>query len=258
VATDSAGNIYVSDTSNNTIRKIAPDRTVTTIAGNANEGPGSADGKGSDARFNGPSHLALDRSGNIYVADTSNHTIRKIALDGTVTTIAGSPGLRGYANGVGSAARFNLPHGVAVDADGNVFVGDVGNDAVRRIAPNGTVTTVAGGPVPAGKDGNVQASETHFSFGCCGGGLAVDGDGLLYVADRGSQTIRTVTSDGEVSTLAGSGEKGTANGTASEASFNNPIAVATAPNGQVVIADTDNHEIRATVAPAARHRPVRH
>jgi hypothetical protein len=258
VAADAAGNIYVGDTSNNTVRKIAPDGQVTTIAGNANEPPGSVDGRGSEARFNGPSHLVIAHDGTISVADTSNHTIRKIATDGTVSTVAGGAGLRGYADGSASIARFNLPHGLTLDGAGNLYVGDVGNDAVRKITSDGQVTTLAGGPSTVGKImTNAGSSAARFSFGCCGGGLAIDADGLLYVADRGSQTIRTVTPDGEVSTVAGSGGKGTADGPAPDATFNNPIAVATDNSGRLFIADTDNHSIRATQAPATRRRAVK-
>jgi sugar lactone lactonase YvrE len=258
VATDRAGNIFVSDTSNNTIRKLAADGTVTTIAGSAAEAPGFTDGPALGARFNSPSHLVVDARGIIYVADTSNHTIRKITPDGVVSTVAGVAGLRGYADGPGTIARFNLPHGLTIDAAGNLYVGDVGNDAVRRITPDGIVTTLAGGPNVAGKVmTNANASTAKFNFGCCGGGLAIDADGNILVADRGSQTIRSVTSDGQVSTIAGSGAKGSIDGPAPDATFNNPIAVATDNTGRLYVADTDNHAIRATQTPTARHRAVR-
>jgi hypothetical protein len=258
VATDPAGNIYVSDTSNNTIRKITLEGNVTTIAGSAGDTPGYADGLALEARFNSPTHLAVTSNGTIYVADTSNHTIRKISPDGTVSTLAGVAGIRGYTDGPGGIAKFNLPHGLALDAAGNLYVGDVGNDAVRKITPEGEVTTLAGGPNVAGKVmTNGNTSTTRFNFGCCGGGLAMDAEGLLFVADRGSQTIRTVTAEGEVSTVAGSGTKGTTDGPAPDARFNNPIAVATDNSGRLFIADTDNHSIRATQVPTTRRRAVK-
>jgi hypothetical protein len=258
VAADRAGNLYVGDTGNNTIRKIGRDGMVSTLAGSATDPPDSTDGQGRAARFNGPSHLAVDGRGVVYVADTSNHTIRKITPDGVVTTLAGSAGARGFVDGIGSVARFNIPHGMAVDPGGNVYVGDIANDAIRKITPDGRVTTLAGGANTAGKISTADTPTARFSFGCCGGGLAVDQESQLYVADRGSQTIRTVSPTGDVSTLAGSGGKGSDDGTAAEATFNNPIAVAIDGSGTVVIADTDNHSIRTTQTPNARRRAIKH
>lgn len=255
IATDRAGNLYVSDTANNTIRKITPDNTVTTIAGSVGGAPGTDDGQGSGARFNGPSHLAVDVNGVIYVADTSNHTIRKITPAGVVTTLAGAAGLRGLADGLGNAARFNIPHGVAVDSAGNIYVGDTGNEAIRKITPDGNVTTLAGGFTE--RAGSSASPVAKFNFGCCGGGVAVDADGVVYVADRGSQTVRTVSFEGDVSTLAGSGEKGGDDGPASQATFNNPIAVAIDRSGNLFIADTDNHSIRTSQTQPGRRRVVR-
>ena len=123
VAVDSAGNVYVADTGNNTIRKVTPAGVVTTLAGLAGSS-GSADGTGSAARFNYPSGVAVDSAGNVYVADTGNNTIRKVTPAGVVTTLAGLAGSPGSADGTGSAARFYYPHGVAVDSAGNVYVAD--------------------------------------------------------------------------------------------------------------------------------------
>ncbi|MCX7804926.1 MAG: PKD domain-containing protein [Planctomycetota bacterium] len=185
VALDSSGNIYVADTYNNTIRKITPAGVVTTLAGQAGT-PGSDDGTGSAARFNVPSGVAVDSGGNVYVADTGNHTVRKITPAGVVTTLAGQAGAPGSDDGTGSAARFNLPSGMVVDATGNVYVADESNHTIRKIAPNAAVTTPAG---HAGEPGSVDGTgiNTRFNFPA---GMVVDASGTIYVADSGNHTIR--------------------------------------------------------------------
>src|SRR5258706_360573 len=143
VATDSAGNVYVTDTSNNTIRKITPAGAVTTLAGTAGVS-GSSDGTGPAARFNLPRGVAADGAGNVYVADSSNHTIRKITPAGVVTTLAGTASVSGGSDGAGAAASFNFPTGIATDSAGNIYVADTDNSTIRKITPAGVVTTVAG------------------------------------------------------------------------------------------------------------------
>ena len=142
VAVDAAGNVYVADTNNQTIRKITPAGVVSTLAGLANS-QGSTDGTGSAARFFAPTSVAVDAVGDVYVADDSNHTIRKITPAGVVSTLAGLAGSAGFADGTGSAARFNNPSGVTVDAAGNAYVADSDNSAIRKITPAGVVTTFA-------------------------------------------------------------------------------------------------------------------
>ncbi|MBD8528923.1 MULTISPECIES: gluconolaconase [unclassified Massilia] len=193
VALDAHGNVYVSDGGDsNRIRRIDRSGTVSTFAG-AREG--FADGAGAAAAFHTPSALASDRFGNLYVADTGNHAIRKIAPDGSVTTLAGD-GQPGDADGQGRAARFHAPVGVAVDARGNVYVADTYNDRIRRIAPDGVVTTLAGGARPGNADGPGAAAAFDTPSA-----IAVDKDGTLYVADTGNNAIRRIGADGIVSTL---------------------------------------------------------
>jgi sugar lactone lactonase YvrE len=172
VAVDSAGNVYVADQGNATIRKVTAAGVVTTLAGTAGM-RGSADGTGAAARFNLPGDVAVDGAGNVYVADTFNLTIRKITAGGVVTTLAGSAGLPGSADGTGTAARFNLPTGVAVDSAGNVYVADNLNSAIRKVTPTGTTTTVAGaagmGRIDLGANPRFAAPQ----------GLAIVGDSIV-------------------------------------------------------------------------------
>lgn len=156
----------------------------TTLAGQLG-GPGSADGTGSAARFERPYGVAVDGVGNVFVADYSNSTIRKVNSAGVVTTLAGSAGNPGSADGTGSAARFSQPGGVAVDGAGNVFVADSGNNTIRKVTPAGVVTTIGG---MAGMNGWVDGigSAANFAFPL---GIAVDSVGNLYVADQGNNRI---------------------------------------------------------------------
>ena len=197
IAVDSAGNLYVADAFNATIRKITSSGAVSTLAGTAGT-RGDADGPGSSAQFNYPSGVAVDASGNVYVADTYNDIIRKIDPTGMVTTLAGSAGISGGNDGTGSDALFNQPSGVAVDASGNVGVADTGNATIRRITPGGAVITLAGTAGVAGlgnsAGGVVLFNQPH--------GLVADGAGNLFVADTGNAAIRKIAPDGTVTILA--------------------------------------------------------
>jgi len=241
VGVDSASNLYVADSNNHTIRKITTDGAVTTLAGSAGR-PGSADGEGTAARFNRPSEAAVDRAGNLYVADRDNQTIRKITAAGVVTTLAGTPGMIGNADGTGDAARFGNPSGVAVDRGGNVYVADTGNHAIRKITPAGVVTKLAGlaDSMPGMADGTGDAA----GFGNPTG-TALDSAGNIYVADSAYDSIRKVTPAGVVTTLAGSANgRGSADGTGDAAHFNGPSGVALDGAGNVYVADTSNATIR--------------
>ena len=187
VAVDSAGNVFVADSLNHTIRKITPGGAVTTFAGSA-ETPGSADGIGSAARFNTPAGVALDSAGNIYVADSAyeTSTIRKITPDGVVSTLAGLAGNAGWADGTGSEARFYAPSGVAVDGAGTIFVSEADAHTIRKITPGGVVSTLAGSTGKRGSaDGTWNAARFDYPSG-----VAVDKLGNLYVADFNNNTIR--------------------------------------------------------------------
>ena len=238
VASDRAGNVYVAD--GYTIRKISPAGMVTTLAGKQLEA-GFADGQGTAARFNRPMGVAVDGADNVYVADTYNDTIRKISPTGMVTTLAGSPGVEGTADGLGSAARFYFPDSVAVDSLGNVYVADGASHTIRKINPAGLVTTLAGNAgEPGSENGPVNAARFNFPSG-----VAVDGAANVYVADSGNHTIRKISPEGMVTTLAGSpGIEGAADGPGSGARFKSPRGVAADTNGVVYVADSNNSTIR--------------
>ena len=240
VAVDESGNIYVADTKNHTIRKIAPAGVVSTLAGTPGL-TGSADGTGAAARFSSPAGVAVDGAGNVYVADWSNDTIRMITPAGMVSTLAGTPGLGGSADGTGAAARFSSPASVAVDGTGNVYVADYGDDTIRKITPAGVSTTLAGSPGQYGSTDGTGAAAL-FSMPTS---VAVDGAGNVYVADFGNHTIRKITPSGVVSTLAGTpGLTGSSDGTSTAALFYHPDGVAVDRAGNVYVADFSNNTIR--------------
>jgi sugar lactone lactonase YvrE len=218
------GTVYVADTRNHVIRAIAPDGFVSTVAGIAGE-RGSNDGAGREARFNFPAGIAVDANGTIYVADTNNHTIRKIVA-GVVTTLAGSAGISGTADGSGAAARFTSPAGIGVALDGTIYVADTYNHAIRKITPDGSVTTLAGVKRALGyNDGFATQASFRYPFG-----LAVAADGTIYVADTSNEVIRKVTPEGRVTTVAGAAQTtGTTDGTGNAARFDHPGASRSTP-----------------------------
>ncbi len=234
VARDAAGNLYISDTYSHCIRKISPDGTNTNIAGG---GRGFADGNGANARFYYPSGIALDANGNLFVADMQNHAIRKISAAGVVTTIAGN-GAPGAVNGNGTAASFNNPAGIAVDANGNVFVSDQFNHMIRKISPAGDVTNFAGSTTRGAADGIGSAASFSMPYG-----MTFDGNGNLFVADWYNHLIRKITPNANVTTIAGTGV-GWVDGLVAVAKFNYLSGLAIDNEGNIYVADRDNSIIR--------------
>ena len=248
IATDSLGNIFVADLNNNTIRRIDKSGTVTTIAGQAMVF-GSADGTGATARFSNPRGIATDSFGNIFVADSGNHTIRKIDNSGTVTTIAGQAMVFGSADGTGSAARFNRPLGIATDSIGNIFVADTSNYTIRRIDKSGLITTIAGqAGVPGSTDGTGSAARfghpNAITTGSLGNGIATDSLGNIFVADSDNYTVRKIDSSGAVITIVGeSGKSGLVAGNL-PGSLPKPIGVSIF--GNTILLSSDYCILRAT------------
>ena len=221
IAVDSKGHVYFADGGDrNTVSVLAPDGAITVLAGGTE---GFRDGLGGAAAFNTPSGIAIDGRGNVYVADTGNHAIRKIAPDGTVTTLAGS-GTAGFADGQGAQAQFNGPVGVAVDTQGVVYVADTYNDRIRRIAPDGSVSTLAGSGRPGFADG--LGGLAQFDTPC---GIAVGRDGI-YVADSRNDAVRRIDTAGTVVTLAVAPEM------EKEPLLRRPMALAVTHDGFVYIA----------------------
>lgn len=290
IAVDASGNIYVSDVGNNAIKKISMSGNVELLAGSPIGSPGYADGTGTSALFNRPGNIAVDGAGNVYVADYGNNAIREISPAGAVSTI----GPTSFAAQGSGDAEFSEPTAVAVDNMGDVFVTDAGHYQVKEISPNGSVSVVATihtqygwlNGIAVDTQGNIYVSDavgpfsttgspvgtntidkiepggavTTFAgqpgiFGSSDGagasatfsrpmGLAVDSSGNLFVADAGNNAIREITPSGSVSTLAGGGGSGMADGTGRQAQFNMPMAVTVDKNEDFYIADSDNKAVR--------------
>lgn len=235
--------IYVADAGNHRIRVVrgqtdsagATTYNVSTLAGTG--AAGYADGPAASAQFNDPQGVAVDASGVVYVADTDNHRIRRIAADGTVTTLAGD-GTPGLSNGAGAQARFNAPRGIAVDNFGNVYVADSGNSSVRRVTQAGDVTTVAG-------DGTVGSGDSPAARFDNLSGIACDGEHVfVYLGDTGNHRVRRLDATGAVITVAGA-SRGFADGSAGQARFAEPSGLAIDASGKIVVADAINSLVRS-------------
>ena len=221
---------------------------VSTLAGST---LGAADGTGAEVQFFSPSGIAVDASGNLYVTDYWNHRVRKVTPAGEVTSLAGSvlgfadgPSIMfGHADGTGTAARFWNPVGITADASGNLYIADFWNHRIRKMTPEGVVTTLAGSGDEACSDGRGTAAKFRNPHG-----IVADALGNLYVTDSGNHRIRKITPSGVVTTLAGSAG-GYIDGTGSTAKFCNPYGIAIDAAGNLYVADRSNNRIRK-VTPA--------
>ena len=246
VAYDKNGNLYLADTNNNVVREITPTGIITTIAGTGTEGFSGDGGAATAAQLDTPTGVAVDASGNVYIADSHNNRIRKVS-GGTIATFAGTgtPGFVGDGASA-SAAQLALPTGVAVDASGNVYIADTNNDRIREVA-QGTITTIAGNgeELLAGDGGAATAASLDLPTG-----VAVDAAGRVYIADRHNQRVRMIDTNGSISTVAGSGAVTFSGGfagdgsSATTASLAKPAGVAVDSAGTVYVADTNNQRIR--------------
>ncbi len=236
VEMDAAGNLIITDRGNNRIRKVSLAGIMSPVAGA--DVVGFVNGAAAAARFRLPWKSTVDAAGNIIVADRDNNCIRKITPAGVVSTIAGS-GTAGFADGSATTAMFNQPLDVAADAAGNIYVADNLNHRIRKIAPSGDVSTLAGDGTAAFANGTGTAAKLRNPSG-----LAIDKDGNLIIADRLNHRIRMITPAGVVTSIAGDGVSGYKDGEAGAARFADPYGVAVDGNGNIIIADLNNNKVR--------------
>jgi DNA-binding beta-propeller fold protein YncE len=239
----SDGTLLVSSVPSETLRLLTPSGLLATLAGgNADDDDATfVDGQGPAARFNGPSGITVDAAGHMVVADRCNHALRRVSKAGEVSTLAGT-GEAGFADGQGDAARFNFPCGLALAANDEIVVADTDNHAIRVVTPGGAVRTLAGSGEAGFADG--QGAAARF---CCPTALARDKDGSILVADTENHAVRRVTMEGAVSTVAGNGVEGYADGEGAAARFNGPTAVVVDTEGTIIVADRDNERLRKIV-----------
>jgi uncharacterized protein (TIGR03437 family) len=204
VVVDAPGNLFIADTANQRIRKVSTSGIITTVAGTGTSGFGGDGGLATAAQLRLPQGVAVDGSGNLFIADTDNSRIRKVSTSGIITTVAGNSGFGGD-GGLATAASLYIPYGVTVDGSGNMFIADTGNQRIRKVSAGGIITTVAG---------------SESGLFCCDGepatyaalyspsGVAVDATGSLFITERGSQRIRKVSASGIITTIAGTGVRG--------------------------------------------------
>ena len=252
VAMDGSCTLYIADTENHRIRRVDSSGTITTVAGTGERGAGGDGGPAVAAALNGPEGVAVDAAGNLYIADSGNHRIRRVDVSGTVTTIAGT-GRPGYSGDGGPAAKAQLgsPSGVAVDDAGNLYIAETGTSRIRRVDVSGTITTIAGtGRFGYSGDGGPAVMAQLGSPV----DVAVDDEGNVYIADTLNSRIRRVDPSGTITTIAGTGEPGftTDGGPATAAQIDRPQGVAVGGDGNLYIADTENHRIsRVTLSAGA-------
>jgi len=247
VAVDSSGNVYIADLVNLRIRKLTSGGTISTVAGNGKYSYSGDGGQATSAQLNTPQAVAADSSGNLYIADTVNNVVRKVTAAGVISTIAGN-GTAGSGGdgGAATSAQLHSPQGIAVDANGGIYIADTQNARVRKIT-NGTINTVAGSGTAGfgGDSGAATSAQLNIPAG-----LAVDGAGNLYIADFSNNRVRKVTPGGTITTLAGNGLEGYSGdgGPANGAQLTTPVGLAADSSGNVYIADSGNNAVRVVNA----------
>lgn len=235
VAVDKFGGLFITESAANRIVRATLDGRLTIVAGTGESG--YEDGSVGTARFSLPLGIAVDEAGTLYVADSGNGRIRKITPDGQVSTLAG--GERGFANGRGDTARFNGISGLTLDEAGTLYVAEADGERVRLISPEGVVSTLAGNGEVGFRDGLAVDAQFHGPTD-----VALDIDGNVYTADLGNHSIRLITPNGQVTTIAGNGESGYVDGLRDEAQFWFPQALVVNQNGVIYVADSGNGLIR--------------
>jgi uncharacterized protein YjdB len=244
VAADASGNIYIADHSNNRVRKVSSSGIITTFAGTGSYSYSGDGGAATAATFNGIIDVATDATGNVYIADQSNHRIRKVNTSGIITTVAGNGG-GGYGGdgGAATSAYLNNPSGISVDAGGNLYITDRYNQRIRKVNTSGVISTVVGnGGYGYGGDGGA-ATSAYLYYPTR---AVTDASGNIYIADASNQRIRKVNTSGTISTFAGNGGYGFSGdgGAATSAYLNYPASVAVDASGNVYIGDQSNNRIR--------------
>ena len=243
IALDSSGNLYIADTTNNRIRKVDTSGVITTVAGNGSYGYSGDGGQATSARLRRPEGVAVDSSGNLYIADSRSHRIRRVDTSGVITTVAGN-GLRGVSGDGGAATSANIgwPSDVNVDGSGNLYISQLNDDRIRKVNSSGIISTVAAGDNTFGGDGG-RAISALLRFPT---DVAVDSSGNLYIADTSNHRIRKVDTSGVISTVAGTGTGGFSGdeGPATAAELNGPWSVAVDSSGNLYIADYTNRRVR--------------
>jgi len=249
VAVDNNGNLYIADTYNNRIRKVDTNGTITTVAGTGAAGYSGDSGPAASALLNGPACVAVDKAGNLYVTDGRNSRIRKVDTKGTITTVAGT-GVSGYSGdgGASASALLDEPSGIAVDAEGNLFIADSANHRVRMVDTVGKISTIAGTGKAGYSGDNGSAASASLTFPT---EVMVDAAENIYIADSGNHCIRKVDIRGTITTIAGRGTAGYSGdgGPAVSATLNFPAGMAADAAGNLYFADQSNNRIRRISAP---------
>lgn len=260
VAADAAGNVYIADSLNNRVRKVDTSGTITTVAGNGSVGFAGDGGPAKNASVWAPSAVAVDGNGNLYIADATNNRIRKVNSAGVISTVAGGAALPTFSGDGGQAvgAGMLLPGGVAVDASGNLYIADIGDNRIRKVSTSGIITTVAGNGTKGFSGDGAAATSAQLNLSSAHIGLWVDSAGNLYIPDPGNNRVRKVDATGIITTVAGNGIGGfSGDGSpAVSAGLNAPIDVFGDSAGNIYIADGKNNRVRKVTFSSGAAAPL--